>query len=79
MKRRSILAMLIGSAAWCSGVSDFDEQVLAFNHLWGVFFRKHFGCKPDETVAAQCKPPMGTVALKDFEKAGKLANKLWPE
>lgn len=79
MRRRGILAILFGAVARGSETADFDDRVLSFNHAWNSFFRKHFGCPEFATETKECKPHMGTLAVKEFSKAAKEGRKLFAE
>ena len=55
-----LLLYLHAQSQWTPAVtvepSDFDANLVAFNHEWNKFFRPHFGCPTDAHKLNECVP-----------------------
>ncbi len=78
MTRRACFYLLISAITLVSAPSDeLGEAAIALNEPWGVFFRKLFGCAPNEREPENCKPANREIDLVSFRKAGDAARKLF--
>lgn len=58
-------------------VDQLGIDAIAFNREWGVFFRRLFGCRPNERDPENCQPAARQLDFKSYVKARETAKTLF--
>lgn len=61
------------AAAPAAGPSQFDQRADEFNSRWNRFYRSYLGCSAEAHQVKDCKPQVGVLDRKEFERAREAA------
>lgn len=75
--RRAWFGLLAPAPLAAAPVDQLGQAAIAFNEPWGIFFRKLFGCSPNEREPLNCKPANREIDYVSFRKARDAAKKLF--
>jgi hypothetical protein len=76
--RLVLVFLLVAVCARPVDEAEFRRRALVFEKHWDPFIRRLFGCELEgPTTAETCRPALGQVDRREYERARNAAKKLF--
>jgi len=78
--RIAAILLVIGLAVAASTSEDaFSRRAADFNVEWNLFYRKYLGCPKGAREVEECRPQLGVLDRKRYDRARRAAMKLFDQ